>query len=78
MEVRIGVQNVSREIVVETEASAEEVEKAVAEAIEKDKPLLTLEDRRAKKIVVPVATIGYVEIGSDTKQTVGFAAAVAE
>lgn len=78
MEVRIGVQNVSREIVVETEASAEEVEKAVAEAIEKDKPLLTLEDRREKKIVVPVSSIGYVEIGSDTKQTVGFAAAVAE
>lgn len=76
MEVRIGVQNVAREIVVETDASAEDVEKTVAEAIEKAKPLFSLTDRREKKIVVPVSSIGYVEIGSDTKQTVGFAAAV--
>ncbi|WP_022871898.1 DUF3107 domain-containing protein [Nesterenkonia alba] len=74
MEVRIGVQNVAREIVVETNASVEEVEKTVAEAIEASKPLLTLTDRRDKKIVVPTASLGYVEIGSDTKQTVGFAA----
>ncbi|GFZ76569.1 DUF3107 domain-containing protein [Nesterenkonia alkaliphila] len=74
MEVRIGVQNVTREIVVDTKASAEEIEKTVAEAIEKSKPLLSLTDRREKKVVVPVASIGYVEIGSDTKQTVGFAA----
>ncbi len=74
MEVRIGVQNVAREIVVDTKASAEEIEKTVAEAIEKSKPLLSLTDRREKKVVVPVASIGYVEIGSDTKQTVGFAA----
>ena len=76
MEVRIGVQHVSREIVVETDAKPEDVEKTVAEALEGGKALLTLEDRREKKIVVPVSSIGYVEIGSDTKQTVGFAAAV--
>ncbi|GAA1173057.1 MULTISPECIES: DUF3107 domain-containing protein [Nesterenkonia] len=74
MEIRIGIQNVSREIVIETDVSAEEVEKSVADALENAKPLLTLTDRREKKIVVPVASIGYVEIGSDTKQTVGFAA----
>ncbi|RJN32895.1 DUF3107 domain-containing protein [Nesterenkonia natronophila] len=74
MEVRIGVQNVAREIVVETDATAEDVQKAVAEAIEKSTPLLSLTDRRDKTVVVPVNSIGYVEIGSDTKQTVGFAA----
>lgn len=74
MEIRIGIQNVSREIVIESQSSAEDVEKAVADALENDKPLLTLEDRREKKIVVPVRSIGYVEIGSDTRQTVGFAA----
>ncbi|WP_146341221.1 MULTISPECIES: DUF3107 domain-containing protein [Nesterenkonia] len=74
MEVRIGVQNVAREIVVETEAAAEDVEKTIAEAIESNKPLVTLTDRRDKRIVVPTASIGYVEIGSDTKQSVGFAA----
>lgn len=74
MEVRIGVQNVTREIVVETDATPEDVEKTVAEAIEKAKPLFSLTDRREKKIVVPVASLGYVEIGSDIKKTVGFAA----
>ncbi len=77
MEVRIGIQHVSREIVIETEAKPEEIEQAVAAAIEGSQTLLSLQDRRGKKIVVPVASIGYVEIGSDTKQTVGFAAAVA-
>ncbi|MDO5493502.1 MAG: DUF3107 domain-containing protein [Nesterenkonia sp.] len=74
MEVRIGVQHVTRELVVDTEASAEDVEKAVAEVLEGEKTLLTLTDRRDKRVVVPASTIGYVEIGSNTKQTVGFAA----
>ncbi|MDR8018171.1 DUF3107 domain-containing protein [Nesterenkonia aerolata] len=74
MEVRIGVQHVARELVVDTDASTEDVEKIVAEALEGGKALLTLTDRREKRVVVPTATIGYVEIGSNTKQTVGFAA----
>lgn len=74
MEVRIGIQNVAREIVVETDSSAEDVRAAVAEAIEKSQPMITLTDRREKQIVVPVASLGYVEIGSDKKKTVGFAA----
>ncbi|GAA1801837.1 DUF3107 domain-containing protein [Nesterenkonia flava] len=78
MEVRIGVQNVAREIVIDTDAKPEEIEQAVAEAVESSKPLLTLTDKREKKIVVPVSSIGYVEIGTDTKKTVGFAAAVAD
>ena len=36
MEVKIGVQNVAREITFETDASAQEVAKAVAQAIEGD------------------------------------------
>ncbi|HIW99609.1 MAG TPA: DUF3107 domain-containing protein [Candidatus Nesterenkonia stercoripullorum] len=78
MEVRIGVQNVTREIVIESEAKPEDIEKSVAEAVEKNQALLSLQDRRGKSILVPVATIGYVEIGSDTKQAVGFAAPAAE
>ncbi|MDO5630131.1 MAG: DUF3107 domain-containing protein [Mobilicoccus sp.] len=74
MEVRIGVQHVTRELVVDTDASVEEVEKAVAEVLEGGKALLTLTDRREKRVVVPAASVGYVEIGSNTKQTVGFAA----
>ena len=37
MEVRIGVQHVSREIVVETDAKPEDVEKTVAESFESGK-----------------------------------------
>jgi hypothetical protein len=77
MEVRIGIQHVSREIVIETDAKPEEIEQAVASALQGAQALLSLEDRRGKKIVVPVTSIGYVEIGSDTKKAVGFAAAVA-
>ena len=43
MEVKIGVQNVAREITFDTDATAEEVAKAVAQVVDKG-GLLTLTD----------------------------------
>ena len=72
MEVKIGVQNASRELVLETELSSDEVEKTVAEALGADSGLLSLSDSKGRKVLVPTAKLAYVEIGSPTVGQVGF------
>ncbi|MCK0117404.1 DUF3107 domain-containing protein [Isoptericola sp. S6320L] len=71
MEITIGVQNLSRELVVETDQSAEDVAKAVRKALD-GAPALELKDAKGRLIIVPSATIGYVEIGSGEQRPVGF------
>jgi len=73
MDVRIGIQNVAREVVVDTSSSREEVEAAVAAAL-KDGSVLTLQDAKGGQIMVPASGIGYVEFSSDKQRPVGFAA----
>ncbi len=71
MEVTIGVQNLARELVIETEQSADAVATAVAEALN-GAPALQLTDSRGRRVIVPTTTIGYVEIGTEEQRRVGF------
>lgn len=72
MEIRIGVQNVAREITLETEAPAQEVVEKVRAAM-KDASVLHLEDDKGRQVFVPGASVGYVWIGESEKGRVGFA-----
>jgi len=71
VEVKIGVQNVAREIVVESKQSPEEVEALVTEALTNG-GLLNLVDDSGRRVIVPVSTIGYVDVGAAKKGSVGF------
>ena len=71
MEITIGVQHVARELVVETDQSSEQVAADVLRALESGAPV-ELTDSRGKRVIVPAATIGYIEIGSDETRRVGF------
>lgn len=71
MEVRIGVQNVSREVVFESTESAADVAKAVSAALEKG-TVLTLTDEKGRQLLVPAGVLGYVQIGESEKRGVGF------
>jgi hypothetical protein len=71
VEVKIGVQNVAREIVVESLQSPEEIEALVTAALTKG-GLLNLVDDSGRRVIVPVATIGYVDLGAAKKGSVGF------
>lgn len=73
MEVKIGVQQVARELVLESASSPEQVEKAVTEAIKSDLGLLSLVDEKGRRVVVPVDKLAYVEIAEETRR-VGFGA----
>lgn len=72
VEVKIGVQNAARELVIETDESNETVAKLVQDAIEAAAGVLTLTDTKGKVTVVPTAKLAYVEIGRSTTGQVGF------
>ncbi|MER7043590.1 MULTISPECIES: DUF3107 domain-containing protein [Streptomyces] len=74
MEVKIGVQHSPREIVLESGESAEEVERAVGDALAGKTQLLSLSDDKGRKVLVPSDRIAYVEIGEPAVRRVGFGA----
>jgi uncharacterized protein DUF3107 len=72
VEIRIGVQNVAREIAFETAQSTDEILAAVKAALESD--VLELVDDKGGRIIVPSASIGYVTTGAERRGGVGFGA----
>ena len=71
MEIKIGVQNVGREIVLESTQDAEAVAKVVGEAINEGSEL-RLKDDKGRLIIVPGNALAYVEIGAEEVRRVGF------
>ncbi|WP_322766666.1 DUF3107 domain-containing protein [Frankia sp. Cr1] len=74
MEVKIGIQNVGRELVLESSQSPEDVAQAVADAIASEQGLLTLVDEKGRRVMIPVAKLAYVEIAEAETRRVGFGA----
>ena len=71
MEIKVGIQHVAREITVDTEQTAAEVEKNLLKALSDDS-LLTLTDAKGRKVLVPVDKIAYVDLGQENARPVGF------
>jgi hypothetical protein len=71
LEIKIGVQNVGREIVLESTQDAETVAKVVGEAINGGSEL-RLKDDKGRVIIVPGNALAYVEIGAEEIRRVGF------
>ncbi|MCX6500263.1 MAG: DUF3107 domain-containing protein [Arthrobacter sp.] len=73
MEVKIGIQNIGREIALESDQDADAVAKLVGEALAKGTEL-RLTDEKGRQIIVPAGVLGYVEIGAQEVRRVGFGA----
>jgi hypothetical protein len=71
VEIKIGVQNSGRELVLESTQSPDEVSEAVSSAI-KAGGTLSLSDEKGRRVVIPVSALAYVEIGEPTVRKVGF------
>jgi len=74
VEIKIGVQHSARELTLETDQTAEELEKAISAALAGKSTLLTLTDEKGRKVIVPADKLAYVEIGEPTARRVGFGA----
>ncbi len=74
MEVKIGVQNVGRELSLESAQTPDEVEAAVAAAFTGKTGVLQLTDEKGRRVIVPTANLAYVEIADAHDRRVGFQA----
>jgi hypothetical protein len=72
VEIKIGVQFAQRELTLESDQTAEEIEKAIADAVLSKTTLLTLVDEKGRKIVVPTDKLAYIELGAPEARRVGF------
>lgn len=73
MEVKIGVVYTPRELVIETDEAAEQVQAAIDGALAGTSSVLWLTDTKGRRVGVPADKIAYVEVGSDAgERPVGF------
>jgi hypothetical protein len=73
VEVRIGVQQAARELVLESTETADAVAKKVSDALVKG-AVLDLVDEKGRRVVVPADRLAYVEIAASEQRRVGFGA----
>lgn len=71
VEIKIGVQDTTREVALDSADTVESVTAAAKAAIEGG-TLLSLTDDRGRTVLVPGAKIAYVEIGAPSSRRVGF------
>jgi hypothetical protein len=71
VEVKIGIRDIARDIVLESSQSPDSVATAVEQAVSTGS-LLKLTDEKGRLVVVPGSLIGFVEIGAEESRRVGF------
>lgn len=74
MEIRIGIINSARELAFESNQPAGDIEKIVSTALESDAKFFTIADEKGREFIVPVASLAYVEVGSESSRRIGFVA----
>lgn len=73
MEVKIGIQSIPRELAVETDATAEEVERDLAAALAAEgNAIFALTTQKGGRVLVPADKIAFVEFSTDQARRVGF------
>ena len=73
MEVKIGIQSVPRELVVETDVPANEIEHQLANALaDGSHSVFAVPMSKGGKVLVPADKIAYVEFGGQEARRIGF------
>ena len=73
MEVKIGIQSVPRELIVETDTPAQDIESALTAAVSGgDGAVFTLDIRNGGRLLLPADKIAYVEFSAAESRRVGF------
>jgi Protein of unknown function (DUF3107) len=73
VEVKIGIAESARELVVSSDQTADEVSQLVDDALAAGDGLLRLVDEKGRRYVVRANQIAYVEIAPEDGRKVGFA-----
>jgi hypothetical protein len=74
VEVKIGIQSAPRELVVEVDTPAEEVERELAKALAATDgtAVFALTTQKGGRVLVPADKIAFVEFGVDQSRRMGF------
>jgi len=70
MEVKIGVQQAARELSIDVDLNADEIQDAVNQAL--NGGVLALSDAKGRRVVVPGDKVAYVDISTSVSGQVGF------
>jgi hypothetical protein len=73
VEVKIGVADTAREIVLNSDLTPDEVEALVNDALKNPQGTLVMVDTKGARFVVPATRVAYVEVGKADARRVGFA-----
>ncbi len=73
MEIKIGIKQATRELTVDTEQSAAQIEEALRTALA-DEGLLVLSERKGRKVLIPADRVAYIDLGQENVRPVGFGA----
>jgi hypothetical protein len=73
VEVKIGIADTAREILLTSDLAPDEVEALVNDALKNPQGTLVMVDNKGARYVVPSARVAYVEIGKADARRVGFA-----
>jgi hypothetical protein len=74
VEVKIGIQSIPRELLVDTDATAEEVERDLTAALAAPdgKAVLALTTQKGGRVLIPADKIAFIEFSTDQARRVGF------
>ena len=72
MDVKIGVTDTGRELMVSSTSNPDEIEALISESLKNPLGTLVLVDEKGRRVIVPSARIGYVEIAPADGRRVGF------
>ena len=78
MEVKIGIQSIPRELIVDTDATAEELERDLAAALAVSAGgtggtgIFALTTQKGGRVLVPAGKIAFVEFSTDQTRRIGF------
>lgn len=71
MEIRLGIQHSPREIVIESDESAETLTASISAAVS-DRSTLQLTDSKGRIVLVPGDRIAFAELATGEPRRVGF------
>jgi Protein of unknown function (DUF3107) len=74
VEVRIGIQSVARELIVETDTPVEDIERDLTAALESGdaRAIFALELQKGGRVLIPADKLAYVEFLGPESRRVGF------
>ncbi len=73
MEIKIGVNNIPREVSIDAEVGTEQVEQQLRQALAEN-GVLRLSDAKGRTVIVPAAQVAYLDLGQEHARPVGFGA----